>query len=370
MKFIIKKEILLENIIITAKALSSKNLIPILGGIKFDLKEEGLYLIASDNDITIQTFIDKSKIESISEIGDIVIPGKYIVEIIRKIPSDTIKIEKTDGNKIFVSFKNGEFNINGMEATEFPKLDLEITENPVYLKIDKFKEIINETVFAISSSESRPILTGINFRINKNLLDCYATDSYRLAKKTIEINSVLENVNIVIPGRNIVEFKNILNDSDKEVELHIFDNKILFKKENILFQSKLLNGNYPEVSKLIPNEFKINIEINTSDLYSMIDRASLLSNDRDKVIIRLELANSIINISSNTPELGKVVEYIDVKCEDNITISFVSKYMLEALKSFCSRKVFLCFNEEDKPFILKDENDNILVQLILPIKTY
>lgn len=370
MNFVIKKDILLENLIITSKALSNKNLIPVLSGIKFELTKNGLYLVASDNDIIIQTFISKENIEEIKELGSIVIPGKYIVEIIKKTPSNIININKIDGMKISVLFDKGEFNINGMDSNEFPKLELEETKNPIYLKSEKFKEIINETVFAISTSESRPILTGLNFKINNNLLECYATDSYRLAKKSIEIKSNINNINIVIPGKNIIEFKNIIDDKDKEIELHIFENKILLKKDNILFQSKLINGNYPDVSKLIPNEFKINLKINTFDFYNVIDRASLLSNDKDKVIIKLDLNNNKINISSNTPELGKVEEYIEVNNSDSIIISFISKYMLEALKSYNSKNIILCFNEEDKPFIIKDENENLLIQLILPIKTY
>jgi len=370
MKLIIKKDILLENLIITSRALSSKNLIPVLSGIKFDLTKDGLYLTASDNDITIQTFIDKKEIDEIKEVGSIIIPGKYIVEIIRKIPSDIIDITKLDEYKIYIKYNSGEFNINGMDPNEFPTLELEKTKTPILLNSDKFKEIVTETVFAISTSESRPILTGLNIKINENILECYATDSYRLAKKVIDINSKLNNINIVIPGKNIIEFKNILTEKNQDIELHIFENKVLFQKDNILFQSKLLNGNYPEVSKLIPNEFKININLNTSELYSVIDRASLLSNDRDKVVIKLELDNQKIKISSNTPELGKVEEYISVKNDDKIVISFISKYMLEALRSYNDKEIVLCFNEEDKPFIIKSAKEATLIQLILPIKTY
>ena len=115
---------------------------------------------------------------------------------------------------------------------------------------------------------------------------------------------------------------------------------------------------------------KINLNINTSDLYNVIDRASLLSNDKDKVVIKLELNNKIMNISSNTPELGKVQEDLEVKEDGSIIISFISKYMLEALRSFSSKEITLCFNEEDKPFIIKNNEEDKLIQLILPIKTY
>lgn len=370
MNLIIKKEVLLENLLITSRALSSKNLIPALSGIKFDLKQDGLYLTASDNDIVIQSFIDKNKIDDIKEIGSIIIPGKYIVEIIKKIPSNLIYINKVDEYKIFIKYETGEFNINCMDSNEFPKLELNKTKNPIYLDGEKIKEIVNETVFSCSILESRPILTGLNIKINNNKLECYATDSYRLSKKIIDIKSNLNNINIVIPSKNIIELKNIINENDKEIELHIFENKVLFKKDNILFQSKLLNGNYPEVSKLIPEKFNINIKINTIDLYNVIDRASLLSNDRDKIIINLKIEKNKLIISSNTPELGKVEEYLLIENDSNLSISFISKYMLEALKSYNSKEIIISFNEEDKPFIIKNIDKKDLIQLILPIKTY
>ena len=130
MKFVIKQDILLENLYHASRAISPRNLIPILTGIKFDLKEEGLYLSASDTDISIQCFIEKEKIEKVIELGSIVIGGKYIVEIIKKLPNSNITIEVIDGNKMIVSTDNTEFNLNGINSNEFPNLDLSLTKEP------------------------------------------------------------------------------------------------------------------------------------------------------------------------------------------------------------------------------------------------
>ena len=114
MKFVVKKEILLDSLNNTSKAISTKNLIPILTGIKFDLKEDGLYLYASDTDVSIRSFISKDKLTSLDEVGSIVIGGKYIVEIIRKLPDTDISIEVLDGYKMLISTSNTEFNLNGI----------------------------------------------------------------------------------------------------------------------------------------------------------------------------------------------------------------------------------------------------------------
>lgn len=108
----------------------------------------------------------KEKLTSINELGSIVIGGKYIVEIVRKLPNIDISIEVIDGYKMIISTDNTEFNLNGINPKEFPNLDLDVTKEPIIINTGIFKDFINQTVFAISQSETRPLLTGINFRIN------------------------------------------------------------------------------------------------------------------------------------------------------------------------------------------------------------
>ena len=371
MKFIIKQEILLESLYHTSRAISPRNLIPILTGIKFDLTEEGLYLSASDTDISIRCLIPISDIVEVKELGSIVIGGKYIVEIIKKLPNTNITIEVMDGHKMIVSTDNTEFNLNGINSNEFPNLDLEETSEPIILKTNLFKKVISQTFFATSKNESRPILTGINFRIDNNLMEVIATDSYRLAKKSIELDKVMDEiVNIVIPGKNLLELDKIIGDTNENLELHIFENKILFKYKNILFLSRLLSGTYPATSSIIPNEFSVMVECSCNGLFEMIDRASLLTSDRDKNTIKLELKNNELVISSNSPEIGKVEEKMRVESNDEISISFSSKYMLDCVKSFETSNVTLYMNNDNSPIIIKSSEDESLVQLVLPIKTY
>lgn len=366
----IKKEILIESLNNTARAISTKNLIPILTGIKFDLKEDGLYLYASDTDVSIRSFIPKDKLTSLDEVGSIVIGGKYIVEIIRKLPNTDISIEVIDGYKLIVSTDNTEFNLNGVNPNEFPNLDLDETKEPIIINNEVFKGIINQTVFATSQSETRPLLTGINFRISGNELEVLATDSYRLARKLVKIDHEIDNdVNIVIPGKNLVELTKMLDDDKANVEIHLFSNKVLFKYDNMVFLSRLLSGTYPTTSNIIPKDFNIELECSFDDLFNMIDRASLLTSDREKNTIKLSLNKNELMISSNSPEIGKVEEKIEVESDKEINISFSSKFMLDAIKSFNKEKIILCMNNDSSPIVIKNSEDTSLVQLVLPIKT-
>ncbi|MEG2563936.1 MAG: DNA polymerase III subunit beta, partial [Bacilli bacterium] len=363
MKLKIKKDILADGLNKVAKAISTKNLVPVLSGIKFELSKDGLTLTASDNDITIQTYIKATENMIIEQEGSIIIQGKYVLDIVRKLPDEYINIEVIDELKILIYTENSEFNLNGINKAEYPNITLETSKNPVLISKQNFKNIVNQTAFASSNDESRPVLTGINFKLSGDMLECNSTDSYRLSRKIIKLDKVVdENYNIVIPSKNLIEFTKIFNDSDNNIELHIFNNKILFKVDNLLFQSRLINGTYPNTSNLLPTESLVTITTTITELYNVIDRASILTSDKEKNIVTLETSQNKLVIKSNSAELGRVEEKMQIikDNEENIKISFVAKYMMEALKSFSTEKVDISFVGEIKPIILKTPDDSSL----------
>ena len=372
MKFTIEKNVLLDNLSNVVKAISTKNIIPVLNGVKFELTSEGLYLTASDSELTIKAFIDKESISKIESEGSIIIQSKYILDIIRKMPSDEINFELMDGLKIKISSDNSQYDLNCLDPKEYPSLKLEENDNPIILKGSVFKSIISQTAFAISTQELRPLLTGLNFKIVGDVFECIATDSYRLAKKTIKLEDPSEEeINIVIPGKNIMELDKIITE-DEDVEMHVFSNKILFKYRNIIFQSNLLSGTYPNTSNLIPTDFSIIVNTNLDSYYSAIDRAALLTQSKDKNIVKMRLKGNQMVINSYASEIGKVEEKLEVEAskDASIDISFSAKYMLDALKTMKDDEILILLNGEVKPIVIKSVTDESLIQLILPIKTY
>lgn len=375
MKFTIKKELLLEALSKVSKAISTKNLIPVLAGVKFELKKKRLTLTASDNDITIQTSIDSTD-ESIFKIyseGSIIIQGKYILDIVRKLPDEYINIEVIDELKILIYTDNSEFNLNGISESEYPNVGLEESKKKIDIKAGTFKNIVYQTAFATSNEESKPVLTGINFNIVGDILECNSTDSYRLARKVVKLDKVSEDsYNIVIPSHNILEYTKILGDDEEIVELHIFNNKILFKNGNLKFESRLINGTYPNTSNLLPDDSFLIVSAKLNDLYNVIDRVSILTSDKEKNIVTLETNDNSLILKSSSVEIGRVEEKmaIEKNNDENIKISFSAKYMMEALKSFSTENVELHFVGEIKPILIKSSEDDTLTQLVLPIRTY
>ena len=373
MKIKIKKDLLLENLNKVSKAISTKNLVPALAGIKFDLNSDGVTLTASDNDITIQSFIKNDDNMTIEEEGSIIIQGRYILDIVRKLPDNMINLEVFDELKVIISTENSEYNLNGINKSEYPNINLEENKNPILINSQVFKELVNQTAFAASNDESRPPLTGLNFKIVGDILECNCTDSYRLARKVLKLAKSIENdYNIVIPSKNIVEFSRLLTDDDKDIELHIFNNKILFKYDNILFQSRLINGNFPNTANLLPKESFLKLTVNVDNLYDVIDRVSILTSDKEKNVVTLETSGNTLTMKSSSAEIGRVEENMQIKKdkEEDIKISFSARYVMEALKVLDEKECEISFVGEVNPIIFKGLGNDELIQLVLPIRTY
>ncbi|WP_062350967.1 DNA polymerase III subunit beta [Bacillus kwashiorkori] len=380
MKFFIQKERLIKSVQDVLKAVASRTTIPILTGIKIETKENGVTLTGSDSDISIESFIpneeEDMEIVEIIEHGAIVLPARFFSEIVRKLPENIVEITVEDHLKTIIRSGNAEFDLHGLDAEEYPRLP-KITEEPTFtISNDLLKTLIKQTVFAVSTSEARPILTGVNWTIENNELLSVATDSHRLALKKLSIHSALTNNeihNIVIPGKSLSELMKILDDTNDDVQIIITDNQILFKAKHVLFFSRLLEGKYPDTSRLIPTDSKTIIKLNSKEYLEAVDRASLLARDgKNNVIKFTTIDEQFIEVSSYTPEIGKVVEKVkslNIEGEE-IKISFSAKYMIDALKAIDGTEISIYFTGPMRPFIIKSNGDETILQLLLPVRTF
>ncbi len=373
MNFQINKDTLLNHLIVAQKGLSNKTPNPALQGIKLEVFKDHLLITTSNSDIAIKQTVKDPSLEVKSE-GSVLIPGKYFIEIVRKLDGLKVNLSQVADNMLRIEADRSDITLNMMDLEDYPELQFSEKVKSIKVNVRTLKTIIRQTAFATSSVENRPILTGVNFKIEGNKMNAIATDSYRLARKEIELSESYEPLNIIIPGRSLEELVKILDNNNDLVELHFDHSKILFKYNNILFQSRLLEGNYPETSKLIPSEFPIVIKFNKESLITAIERASLLSSrDGNNSIVKLALRqDNIVEITSNSPEIGKVLEEVypvDEIVGNPFKIAFSSKYIVEALKVFNSSEVAVNFTGEIRPFVLKGEYDEEMIQLILPVRT-
>lgn len=379
MKFIVQRNQLLASVQDVMKAISSRTAIPILTGMKIEAKETGIVLTGSDSDVSIESHIPAEEdgmiyVEDI-EPGQIVLQARYFSEIVRKLPESTIEINVDKQLQVTIRSGKAEFNLNGQDAEEYPHLPKLNTDDSFELPIDLLKSVIKQTVFAVSTMETRPILTGVHLKLEEHKLQFTATDSHRLASREIPVEDANTSFSsVVIPGKSLNELSKILDDTEESIDISVTDNQILFRTKHLNFLSRLLDGNYPETSRLIPEEEKTVMHVNTRDLLHTIDRASLLAKEDRNNVVRLTTleGNTAIQISSNSPEIGHVEEEmaVDSISGEELKISFSSKYMMDALKAIESDEVKIAFTGAMRPFVLRPANDEPIIQLILPVRTY
>lgn len=369
MNFKIKRTTLLHSLSKTTKAVSVRSPLPVLTGIKFELQSEQLVLTGSDSDITIQTVIEKNDDLQIFEEGSVVLSAKYILEIVRKIDSEFIDIEIIDGLLTRIKGSNSEFNLNGTDAIDYPRIDLSKSGTHFLLNSMTLKEIISQTKFAASDKETKPILTGINLKARDGFLECVATDSYRLAKKIVTLEKDV-SFNITIPQKSLDEISKII-EKNEMIDVYVSDRKVLFVFDSNVIQTRLIDGSYPDTSRLIPTEEAYKLEVDSSYLLTAIDRVSLLSNEQNN-IIKLELSDEKVILSSFMQEIGSVEENLvqGFYKGEPLQISFSCKYASEAIRCFNGTKIRISFTGAMKPFIIKELDKEDVIQLVLPVKTY
>jgi DNA polymerase-3 subunit beta len=379
MKFIIEKDYFTEAINHVSKAVSSKTTISILTGIKIELKANGLALTASDADISIQCFIpldegDK-KIIHVETIGSVVVPAKYFFEIIRKLPQPKVEIEI--GERWLTTIRSGqsEFKLNGLDPEEFPRLP-QLSEDRVFsISSQLLRSMIKQTVFAVSTVETRPVLTGVLWSLNEGRFKMVATDSHRLATREalVEANDPLSFQNVVVPGKSLNELNKILQDDDSIIDIVVTDNQILVKSADVLFYTRLLDGTYPDTSRIIPQSSKTEMIVPAKLFLDSIERASLLAKDGKTNIVKLAtIGEKTIEISSNIPEVGRVTEQVEVRLLDGeeLQISFNAKFMIDTIRAIDASEILIGFTGAMSPFIIKPVENEWMLYLILPVRTY
>lgn len=373
MKFKINRAVLLRALNNVSKGLSNKPQMPILTGIKIDVKDRYILLTASNFDISIQARLDDVNYFDIEESGTVVLPGKYLLEIIRKTECNEITFTSFEENVVKILADKSTFTMNVLDKDVFPYISFEESANYINIDALNVKQIIKKTSFATSSSEAKMVLTGVSLSTNGPKIEAIATDSFRLAKKYMITDNENPKVNVILPSKNLEELNKILEDVEDIVQIHFLKTKVLFKYQNILFLTRLIEGTFPNTSSLIPTEYAISVKFNKNELISAIDRASLFNTSDSASTIKMIINDKNVEIKSINNEIGGTTEEltpISISNENQFQIAFSSKYFLDALKSFDSNEITIHITGEIKPFIITGDYDINHIQLILPTRSF
>ncbi|MFJ5761057.1 DNA polymerase III subunit beta [Neobacillus sp. NPDC093182] len=376
MEFIIDNECFNKAISDVNKAVSLRTPFPILSGIKIIANNNCLILIGSNSDIVIEKVIpltiDGVKVLQVYEAGSVVISAKYLSEIVKKLPA---KVHLKVNEKQLVTIQSDEIvtNLYGFNSEEYPKLP-EIDET-ICIKIPSIEliEIIKQTAFAVSKSESRPALTGVNMSFKDNHLSCVATNSHRLALRELEIKSNI-NGSFIVPSTSLNELTKLINNDSGVIHIFITESYMVFKSNTISLFSRLIEGNYPNISGLLPNNSKTIITLDTNQLLKGIDRACLLASEWKNNNVHLEIKDGKkIRISSNSSEIGKIEETQNIKAingETDLSISLDGNFLMDALKAIKEKEIRLSFSGSMRPVLIEPIENSSYLHLISPVRSY
>lgn len=381
MKFTIRRQQLLASIQEVSNAISPRAaVVPILTGMKLTMKNNILTLTGSNSDITIEStifsVIDDIEVIKDAENGSIVLPVPHFPDIIRKLPGESVEIRVTENYKTIIQSEQSVFELHGQSSEEYPNILIEKNDPDFAINALSLKQLIRQTVFAVSTMETRPILTGVHMSLHNGDVRFTATDTHRLAQSQMKfeiINDTLSDLSIVIPGQSLLELNKIINDDDETIHISIMKNQVLFYTEHKSFVSRLLSGTYPDTERLIPTNIKTKLSIRTNEFIRTIDRAALLASAEQNNVIRFKATgDTFIEISSNSPEIGRVNEQMEIISHegDEVSISFSSKYLLETLRTIDSEEVIISFTGPMNPFVIKTPDNDHILHLILPVRTY
>ena len=369
MKFSCSQQTLAKSLNIVSKAVTSRTTIPILKGILLRVNEDGtLTMSASDLDLGIEKTFEVDN----SEKGEIVVQAKLFGDIIRKLPNDIITVEDEEGN-VIIRCSNSEFNIVGWPSDEFPKLNSkEEHESKILFEKEILKDMIRKTSFSASIDESRGVITGILVEIKEKTLNMVALDGFRMAISRQAIRNDREE-NIIIPAKTFNEIAKIISETENDdekgtVDLYISDKRAVFIIEDTKVFLRLLEGEFVRYEDILPKDSQTSVVLNKNDFLDSIERASLLAKIGKNNLIKLNISNNNIEITSKSEE-GKVKEDVIVFKEGNdLVIGFNSKYLIDALKVIDDEEIKLLFNSSISPCLIKPLTGDEYEYLVLPVR--
>lgn len=342
MEIILSKEELLNGIKVVEKITAQKGTQPVLSNILIEtVSSDRVKFCATDLNLSIS---HKVKAQVAKE-GKITLSAKRLGEITTKLDNKPITLSlNPDNNIVTISCGKAKFELIGISANEFPKVfDEEVSEeNQKSFEINKNTLIkgVKQVVFSAALHESASVLSGVCFNIDSNTLEIVATDGNRLTRASKEINSKDDSAIFIVPSRTLQELIRISSIiEDEKVTIKLEKAKIQFNFEDVVFQSKLINGTYPKYQQLIPTNNDKIVYIDREELIGVIERVCVMVNERTN-IIKFSFNQNSLELSTDSPDAGSGKDFIDVDSNFNeIIIAFNYKYVLDSLKNMDTKKV-------------------------------
>lgn len=345
------------------RAVSTKSNTPALEGILIKAEDNKITLCGYDLEIGITTFINCN----VQKKGEVVVSAKLLGDIVRRLPENTVDIETDERLIVYIKSGQAEYQIVGISSDEYPDLPNVDKMDSISIKSGILKNMVKQTIFAISDDTSKPIYTGSLFDIDNNEFKIVSIDGYRMAIRKENI-SFDKTSRFVVPGKTLSEILKLISDDEKDVEVIIGQRHAIFEIENYSIITRLIEGNFIDYKSTIPPDAKTEVVINTRSFISSVERMSLLTSDKIQSPIRCMVDDSCIKMACST-SIGKANDSISASVKgENVEIGLNNKYLLDALKNAETDEVKIELNGSLTPIkILPTQGDSFLF-LVVPMR--
>jgi DNA polymerase-3 subunit beta len=342
---------------------NGRSTLPILSNILFKTIDNRLSIAATNLDIAVTHYIGSK----VAEEGSITLPARLLQDFVSSLPSGVIDI-KLDETKLHIKTDQYQSTINGTLADEYPVMPAISDGQTWQVPVKEFKQALQQVVFAASNDETRPVLTGIYMHVINGSLYIAATDSYRLAEKQLATKQ--KDLSLLVPATALQEVLRIMGDHDEEVAVTHDDQQVQFKIGDVELVARLIDGNYPDYQKLIPNTFAAEAEIERSELGNITKVSALFARESaGSITIKLDAEKQTVSIHSIASQLGENTASATAKITGDGEITLNSRYLLDALNAMHGQQVRFSFNGKLEPSVLRDTSDESYTHIIMPLKS-
>ena len=368
MKIICKQEKLIKALNIVSRAVSQTSPMPITRGIL--IRTDGdtqVSLHATDIQISITTKTDAL----VNEPGGVVVAARLFIDLVRKLPAGDILIATDEKNKVSVKTDRSEYEYQGKDEGEFPRIDIDEEGTKIKIDKDEISGMIDGTAFAASTDESRGVITGVLFEIKEGMLSLAALDGYRVAIRRERDKAYEGNdVKAIVPARLMREISKILaeTDDEEEAEIDIGGRRLKLFTAGTQIRANLLEGDYIKYNDVIPKENRTTLTTGREGFLSAVERAAMLKSEGKNAFIRVSIKDDGVTVSSRAEEGSGRETVIGEKSGENLEIGFDAKFLMDALKAIPDDTVELQFNTSVSPCLIKPTEGDAFDYLILPVR--
>lgn len=346
-----------------ARVASTRGTLPILANVLIKTEGNRLSISATNLDIAITHFIG-SKIETE---GSTTVPARLMQDFVSNLPDSVINLELED-NKLHISTDKHRSTINGASAEDFPVMPSISDKVSWALKANEFKKSLSQVVFAASSDDSRPVLTGVYFHVQNGEIMIAATDSYRLAEARLGKADSAQS--FLVPASAANDLLRIISDSDEKVVVAYDEQQVMFKVGEVSLIARLIEGNYPDYQKLVPSKFATTAKLSRADFTNIAKVSSLFARESaGSITIKVDKESSSVSINAVASQIGENTATADAEATNDGEVTLNSRYLIEALAAFSGDKVEFCFNGKLEPCVLRSAGDPKYTHLIMPLRS-